>query len=85
MKRYRSQEMFLYYLYGMHKITSSGQNFKGHRFAYLLNLLSTLLRRSGNFLLQLCLNKPYHVTPLVVSSKQVTNLFFILAGTCSFG
>ena len=33
----------------MHKIASSDQNFRGHCFAYLLNLLSTLLRRSGNF------------------------------------
>ena len=34
---------------GMHKIASSGQNFRGECFAYLLNLLSTLLGRSGNF------------------------------------
>ena len=27
----------------MHKIASSGENFRGHCFAYLLNLLSTLL------------------------------------------
>ena len=44
---------------GMHKIESSGQNFSGECFAYLLNLLSTLLRsshgkvreKSGNFVL----------------------------------
>ena len=32
----------------MHKIASSGQNFRGQCFAYLLNLLSTLLIKSGN-------------------------------------
>ena len=46
LKKHRSQRMFLYYLCfsGMHKIVSSGQNFRGHCFTYLLNLLSTLLK-----------------------------------------
>ena len=51
-KHQRKVREYLYYLCvvsGMHKIASSGQNFKGHCLAYLLNLLSTLLRRSGNF------------------------------------
>ena len=53
LKKHREKSGNVFVLFvcfsGMHKIASSGQNFRGHCFAYLLNLLSTLLRRSANF------------------------------------
>ena len=67
--REKSGNVFVSYVCfsGMHKIASSDQNFRGHCFAYLLDLLSTLLRRefswivremSGNFVLDF-LWQPY--------------------------